>query len=154
MLLVPGIWLKLKSHSFQVFSLRWSGRWSGSVGDHGKIWNFFMARINGIIQRVLEQSGIERWDCSYHRLYYSWAGSQGKIARVHEDRMVLQILRLKNIGWVTQLQARFGCQTHHRKLRVWRWESRLVQNLGLHWIELAKDRASWIARVQNLTFCG
>ena len=116
---------------------------------------FFMARTNGIIKRVLEQNDIERWGISYHRpLCYSGAGSLGKITRVHEDRMVLQILRWKNIGWVTQLQARFGCQTHHRKLRVWRWESKLVQILSLHWIELAKDRASWIARVQTLTFSG
>ena len=92
---------------------------------------FFMARTNGIIKRVLDQNGIERWDLSYHRLYYSWAGSLGKMAQVHEERMVLQILRWKNIGWIMQLQAKFGCQTHHRKLKAWRWESRLVRNFGL-----------------------
>ena len=111
-----------------------------------------MARTNGIIKRVLEQNGIERWDCSYHRLYYSWAGSLRKIAQAHEERMVLQILRWKNVGWVMQLQAKFGCQTHHRKLKVWRWESRLVHNFGFDWIELAKDRANWLARIHNLDF--
>ena len=111
-----------------------------------------MARTNGVIKRLLEHNGIERWDSSYHRLYYSWAGFLGKIALLHEERMVLQIFRWKNIAWITQLQARLGCQTHHRKLKVWRWESRPVSTLGLSWIDLAKDRANWLAQIQSLDF--
>ena len=111
---------------------------------------FFMARTNGVIKTILDNNNFERWSDTYIRLTYTWAGSIGRLVQRDPPRILSQAAQWRNLDWLRHLESEYRGQCHPRKLKVWRWETRIARTCGEDWIKTAADYDHWNSLLSNL----
>ena len=111
----------------------------------------FMEMSNSKIKEVMERAKVEKWDVTYSRLVYDWAGHLARYTAVCPERWSLKALLHNNWQYLQKMKSLYGSQLHYKHFHAWRWEQMLYKfpwgkDYGDDWMQAAMDKTTWAAK--------
>ena len=84
---------------------------------------FYYARYNTTINRLMEKHSIMSWDTTVLKMGYNFPGHVERMKSYDEGRIAHQALKYRNRDWLLRVGGDSGgSQKHCRRFHMWRWE--------------------------------
>merc|ERR1712025_38203 len=66
-----------------------------------------MHRSTVLLQNLMAQHGIERWDLHYHRLHFAWADHVARMVDYDPKRLTYLVFNFRCLDWIHAVSEQF-----------------------------------------------
>ena len=102
------------------------------------------------LKTMRQEAGLRSLSYEVKLLHFTWMGHVARIPTYDPHRLTPRVLAYRDMAYIKRRQrANGGNQCHGRHFHAWRLETAIYNLCGLGWQQLAADRSTWQASLEN-----